>query len=153
MLWSLNILKENPNHWHLYHNLQHKIKTERVQYPLFWWRWKFVSASVTAGGGSAPIRRVATTDKPQRKLISVSEQNGVLLFDCHKTTGKKTLFYLTRAVNNRATMCIRDKGCILCLRSPAIAVGHVKAVQMIDESEPPSLRSPCPRLTADSDAM
>lgn len=43
--------------------------------------------------------------KSRRKLISVREENGVLLFNCHKTTGKKTLFILTRAVKNPATKC------------------------------------------------
>lgn len=47
--------------------------------------------------------------KPRRKLISVSKENGVLLFNCHKTAGKKTLFNLTRAVNSRATKCIRGE--------------------------------------------
>lgn len=30
--------------------------------------------------------------------IFVSEQNGVLLFDCHQTAGKKTLFYLLQTL-------------------------------------------------------
>lgn len=103
--------------------------------------------SATAGGGIAPICPLPTTAmKPRRKLISVSKKNGVLLFNCHKTPGKKTLFHFTGAVNSIATKRLWCKSCSLCARSPVIKARHVKTGQIVDEREPPSIRSLCPRL-------